>query len=223
MLTLIPWHADFIIKQLSLFLLYHKSRCMLHRKYLTNMEDKPNYVHSKKESLNASVQLLKGQSMAYDATTIPGGPLRNNRWFLTTISMHDFLLAAMLVSMKIIQATKEGVTVNNLSNPCNQGVQGLVTALERSRMVWEKTENQQSKKASNLVKMMLKRVRLALNGQLDSTGRIIANSPDVNGNDQLDLISGLALNGTYQFVTLRAFFHWCLKLLDSQIRVLSLY
>ncbi|TVY14500.1 Fusarisetin A cluster transcription factor fsa6 [Lachnellula arida] len=69
---------DLIIKQFSLALVYQKSRCMLHRKYIMKQNEDPQYAYSKKVAVDASMELLKCQAMSYDATS-DGGPLARDR------------------------------------------------------------------------------------------------------------------------------------------------
>ncbi|RDL36356.1 uncharacterized protein BP5553_05708 [Venustampulla echinocandica] len=182
-----------VIKQFSLFLLFHKSRCMLHRKYVTKVGKNSEYLYSKNTALDASLELLKGQSMSYEAAR-PGGPLAHDRWFLSTISMHDFLLAAMIVCMKVIQSAKEGLNTSNISDSNHQEDREMIIALGKSYKIWTEmgVNAADARKASSLLKSMLRKVDAALQRQPGYHGA------SVNGAGRANLISGLSLDDLLQ-------------------------
>jgi hypothetical protein len=176
-----------VIKQFSLFLLYHKARCMLHRKYFTLPDFDQKYVHSKKEALDAAMQLLWGQSMTYESAIRPGGPLANDKWFLSTLATHDFLLASMIVFIKVMQVIQSQEKQNDV--PC------MVAALERSYHAWSNTNEPSAKKARNVVRVMLEKIRVAL-----ATPN--ASEEFHKGNDAriYESISSLSVQGKFQII-----------------------
>jgi hypothetical protein len=174
--------TNVVIKQFSLFLVFHKARCMLHRKYFALAEYDRRYVHSRKEALNASMQLLWGQSMTYDAAVLPGGPLANDKWFLSTLATHDFLLAAMIVFIRIMQIIQLGQDQSE--------VPGMISVLERSHLAWSNTNNLSAKKATNVSRAMLEKIRAAL-GSHRSSKDVQSGS---NANTEKE-ISNLSLDG----------------------------
>ncbi|CAG8952961.1 hypothetical protein HYFRA_00007677 [Hymenoscyphus fraxineus] len=156
--------ANVIVKQFSMFLVYHKCRCMLHRNYLAYGEDTPEYTFSKKEALDASMELLSGQAMTYEAAT-PGGPLANDRWFLSTLSTHDFLLAALLICVEVMKATKAGLSLDNINDPKNKELLSLLQALEKSHVVWEQVQDKHCPQATTYFEVMFSRVKSGLRSQ----------------------------------------------------------
>lgn len=176
--------ANVIVKQFSMFLVYHKCRCMLHRNYATYGENTPEYRFSKKEALDSSMELLSGQAMTYEAAT-PGGPLANDRWVLSNLSTHDFLLAAMLICMEVLKAIKNGLNVDNINEPSNQDLHSLVGSLEKSHVVWEQVQDRHCPQATTYFEVIFNRVKAGLRGQSQKTNR----------SEQPISMSDLKLNG----------------------------
>lgn len=155
---------EMIIKQFSLALVYQKSRCMLHRKYIMTEGESMEYNYSKETALDASMQLLRCQHMSYEAA-LPGGPLARDRWVLSTLTMHDFLLASMIVSITIIQSVDRDSKIGTETS--YKDYQSMVEALEKSYNIFMESSSiwADAKKASVLLKAMLNKANKSL-GQL---------------------------------------------------------
>lgn len=153
---------ELIVKRISLELLFQKSRCMLHRKYLIKEKEDPTFTYSKDAGLDASLKLLRLQALAHEAC-LPGGLLHRDRWFQSALSMHDFLLAAMIVYLSVIRDIGRfggPATTSDLS----EEQQNTVAALEDSYRIWTQNTNKslEAKRAAAVLKIMLKKVNLAL-------------------------------------------------------------
>ncbi|KAK4168025.1 fungal-specific transcription factor domain-containing protein [Cladorrhinum sp. PSN259] len=85
--------------------LYQKSRCVLHRRYLTFTHTIPSkrseHAYSRRTCLEAAIALLDYQEYMHLAT-LPGGALRSSGWFITALAKHDFMLAAMIVYLVLL-------------------------------------------------------------------------------------------------------------------------
>ncbi|CRG83923.1 putative transcriptional regulatory protein C139,03 [Talaromyces islandicus] len=66
--------AELIIRRLSLAVLFQKSRCILHRKYLMKEKENAEFSYSKEVAIDASRELLRMQSEVHEAAQ-PGGML----------------------------------------------------------------------------------------------------------------------------------------------------
>jgi len=176
---------DLIIQRFSIAVLYHKSRCVLHRKYLMKSVHDQTFVYSKTAGLDASMQLLHFQSAIHDAAQ-PGGMISGEKWFISMMSIHDFLLAATIVYLRLVQAMEQ-----NVSSTVKEH-QDLINALERSHTVWRETRENTSegKKASDVLELMVRNIRL-------KAGSVVA--PVGNG---AALLTGLSLDGVYSFSTI---------------------
>ncbi|KAE9364190.1 hypothetical protein N431DRAFT_354338 [Stipitochalara longipes BDJ] len=145
------------IKRFSLAILFHKSRCMLHRKHLMKANQHPEFTFSEQVSLDAAMDLLRCQSLVHEAVE-PGGQLSRDRWFLNSLSMHDFLLAAMIVYLSL----SRGFATHNNAGVSRKEEQEKIDALEKSRLIWNKkwTVLAESKKAAMVLGIMLKKLQL---------------------------------------------------------------
>lgn len=185
---------DMIIKQFSMALVFQKSRCMLHRKFVLKEDKTDQYSYSKKSALDASMELLRCQAMSYDAT-LDGGPLAQNRWIMSTLAVHDFLLASMIVSLNIVQTAKEK---SEKSNDHSEVEGRMVEALERSYHIFiaSKDTAAEANKASALLRAMLNKVYRAFGRPLIAVREHI---PRPNASGNLGSIGKLSLNGKLSY------------------------
>jgi len=173
-----------LIQRFNITLLFHKSRCVLHRKFLALEKEDSRYAHSKNVALSAAMELLHCQSQIHEAVQ-PGGPMAHDKWYTSSLSMHDFLLAAMIIYMRITQiAQGDTIGYTELSSPILK--QDMITALERSYTIWTeaKMASADAKKASDVLAIIVKKVR-------DSEDS--ANSGTHSQHDSL--IGGLSIDG----------------------------
>lgn len=91
-----PWQ---VIQRFGIAALYHKAICVLHRRYLVEKAPR-EHDYSRRSCLLAALALLEYQNTVFEATK-PGGMLSQNGWFVSSLAMHDLLLAAMVVYLVI--------------------------------------------------------------------------------------------------------------------------
>ncbi|KAF2433033.1 hypothetical protein EJ08DRAFT_104938 [Tothia fuscella] len=107
-----------IYHRFKLELLFQKTRCVLHRRHLSSEVISTPRELSRKLCVEAAMKLLKQHQSVYNASK-DGGQLRSARAFMTALSAHDFLLAAMVVCMElelISKATSPATAGPNLAN-----------------------------------------------------------------------------------------------------------
>jgi hypothetical protein len=159
-------NPNLIMQRFNIELLFHKSRCVLHRKYIMKEDAQGHYSHSRNSCIESALKLLYYQSVINDAIQ-PGGPLSRDKWFLTTIAAHDFLLGAMIIYLFIISRhISEAIEIpsyNNTGLEINQEM-NLFQQLEQSYEIWRSfpKEARDAKKASGVVKGMLRNARRRL-------------------------------------------------------------
>jgi hypothetical protein len=148
-----------IIQRLSLAVLFNKCRCVLHRKYLLKAKENLKYSYSKTAGIEASMELLTIQSEAYEAVQ-PGGPLCKDSWFLTSLAMHDLLLAAMIVYLSLIQDSGDIPLMGGAPRAPNTQQKLMLKALSNSYKVWTKTTSKSVnvKKACDVLRKMVNRL-----------------------------------------------------------------
>ncbi|KKY37020.1 putative c6 transcription factor [Diaporthe ampelina] len=89
-----------VIQRFGIAALYHKAICVLHRRYLVEKAPRREHDYSRRSCLLAALALLEYQNTVFEATK-PGGMLSQNGWFVSSLAMHDLLLAAMVVYLVI--------------------------------------------------------------------------------------------------------------------------
>jgi hypothetical protein len=151
--SLVTYEPARIVSTFALGILFLKSRCLLHRNFLLN-KSPGDYSASKEIALEAAKELLRYQALTHEVA-IPGSPLATDPWFFSSLSMHDFLLAAMIIFLHIMTTLREG----NGSSISSTQLQEI-RILEKSKAIWEETFGMPSeaKKASVVLGAMLKQI-----------------------------------------------------------------
>jgi hypothetical protein len=149
-----------ILKRFSISVLFEKSRCLLHRSFLMRDTKHEEYQYSKHAGLDASIKLLHCQGLIHQAAS-PGGPLALDRWFLSSLSTHGFLLAAMIIYLNLMNGIKDPGSTNEAE------IQSGIDMLEMSRNNWGAALNisLEAKRASRILTSMVEKAYLALGRQ----------------------------------------------------------
>ncbi|KAF7549048.1 hypothetical protein G7Z17_g6663 [Cylindrodendrum hubeiense] len=92
--------ATLLIQRFGLSSLYNKSRCVLHRRYLAEAIPKREHDYSRKQCLEGALTLLGYQHIIWEACK-PGHVLSQNGWFISSLAVHDYLLAAMILYLVV--------------------------------------------------------------------------------------------------------------------------
>jgi hypothetical protein len=153
-------------------------------------KDHPEFTYSKTAAIDASMQLLHCQAMIHEAV-IPGGPLAQDRWFLSSITLHDFLLAAMIVYMSILQSSREG-RGDFQTDTASEKRRRMINALKKSHAIWNASwlVPNESKRAAAVLAGMLKKV----NNEHDPI-QGFSGAPDTGEMRRAIAVSDLSLNG----------------------------
>ncbi|KAF1938018.1 hypothetical protein EJ02DRAFT_458217 [Clathrospora elynae] len=101
--------STMIMQRFTLDLLYLKIICILHRKYLSYARVQSRFAYSRTAVIEASMMLLKHQATLHRECQ-SGGRLRNVKWFISSLTTVDFLLAAMIVSSDLYHTRNERVS-----------------------------------------------------------------------------------------------------------------
>ncbi|KAE8449158.1 hypothetical protein EG329_008542 [Mollisiaceae sp. DMI_Dod_QoI] len=182
-----------ILKRFSVSVLFEKSRCMLHRKFLMKASEHPQYQYSKQAGLDAAMKLLRRQGLVYQAAS-PGGPLALDRWFLSSFSTHNFLLAAMIIYLNVMTGIKDPRSTNPTE------LQIGIDTLEMSRNNWEAalSLSPEAKKASLVLIAMVGKVYQAL-GRQPPPKEELGLEMDVPSRSTNDILQQLTDNSATQY------------------------
>jgi hypothetical protein len=89
--------STLIMQRFTLDLLYLKIICVLHRKFLAASRTNSRFTYSRRSCIDASMTMLQHQATLHRECQ-PGGRLRSVKWFISSLTTVDFLLAAMIIS-----------------------------------------------------------------------------------------------------------------------------
>lgn len=144
-----------LIQRFGLASLYYKCLCVLHRRYLAEAVPKSEHEHSRKQCLRAAVALLNHQYTIWDYGQ-PGHILSQQRWFITSLSVHDFTLAAMVIYLYL---QNEHFSDGN-GAPTTLSKAELRDMLKRAHMVWSDLaiEHTELSKTAGMLAVMLDKV-----------------------------------------------------------------
>jgi hypothetical protein len=165
--------ADLIMQRYNIELLYQKARCVLHRRYLVTYRSDLRYAYSRWSCIDAATRILRHQNDIYHETQ-PGGQLYRDRWFVTSLTSHDFLLAAMILCLELSAKTEQVLdnVVPSSGSPKSEGRQELLRALETSYNIWmEFSEvSAEARKAARALEVMLRIAKRSHQGSMQSKG-----------------------------------------------------
>ena len=91
-----------IMHRLMLELMFLKSICVLHRPFLNREKNNPLYKHSRDTCRDAALRILELHA-EYDEEGRPGGRLFEDNYMLQTLSLHDFLIASMILCLDLTE------------------------------------------------------------------------------------------------------------------------
>jgi hypothetical protein len=118
--------AHVIMVRLNIELLYQKSICVLHRKYLAQ---KTSNSYSRDVCATAAMAILDHQASVHQEAQ-PGGQLYQDRWMLSSFTFNDFFLAAMILCLDVSTNHSTGST-----NGSNDLVKTKIEKLQRSYLI----------------------------------------------------------------------------------------
>ncbi|OAP63192.1 hypothetical protein AYL99_02419 [Fonsecaea erecta] len=182
--TLAP--ISLIMARFSLATVYHKSQCVLHRRYMRLARNGNRYMHSRRQCLDSAMQLLSFQAIQHQQSR-ERGRLRSLRNHVNSLTAHDYLLAATIVCMDLYNhrerpdsnsndvgtpsTSVSGGSISQGSNMSSDGAyvpglsynrEDLIHALEESRDVWMANRDLsiEAYKASELLNVLIYHIKL---------------------------------------------------------------
>lgn len=142
--------------RINLALLILKTRIILHRNFmlvpffqLTDDEQARGVGTSKMICTESALSVLNLHH-AIHAESQPGGKLYTVKWYMGSISTHDFLLAAMVMCLSLSTQMSEDDELRSTGNQfmCPRQV-AMIEALEKSEKIWN-SENSKSRVGPSL-------------------------------------------------------------------------
>ncbi|KAG9230604.1 fungal-specific transcription factor domain-containing protein [Amylocarpus encephaloides] len=157
--------ATLLMQRFNIDILWQKTMCVLHRKYISRAHTNPRYAHSRRAGVDASMEILRHQSKLHRESQ-PGGRMRAMKWFISSLTKHDYLLAAMIVCLDL---NYEKVCENATERPQNHDPYfwnptqraEMLTALETSQAIWKESSeaSMEAFKAFNILNVILEKLK----------------------------------------------------------------
>ena len=208
--TLAP--ISLIMARFSLATIYHKSQCVLHRRYMRLARNGNRYVHSRRQCLDSAMSLLNFQAIQHQQSR-ERGRLRSLRNHVNSLTAHDYLLAATIVCMDLYNTRERPNAENDVPTPAtsvsggsisqgsNMSTDGmyvpglnytrddLIRALEESRDVWmaNRDFSMEAYKASELLNVLLYHLKLPYSPSTTQNAQLptsIQSTPGTNNDEQ---------------------------------------
>lgn len=187
--------TDVIMQRMYLAIIGHSAYCTLHRKYLIPARTDSRYKYSRQACIDSAIELLNYQLLLHEETK-PGGHLCEDRWKISAILNHDFLLASTILCLDLDYGIE---TKNAESNEDQITRESVKIALLGSYNIWltkcdESLEAQKACEAIRIIMGKSKRDNTTLPEEV--SGSIEEVLPEGSFSAQM---------GTYTFF---AQFHW---------------
>ena len=145
-----------ILNRLYSDLVYLKGVCVLHRNYLSQNRSDPSFDYSRRVCGDAALQILKHQA-ELQAACQPGGLFHDHKWMLSSLSCHDFLLAAMITCLDLYESHKQSAAspVESLEAQVEK-----YDTLRHCHGIWKSREgiSRDARRASSVLAIMLSKV-----------------------------------------------------------------
>ncbi|OTB09218.1 hypothetical protein M426DRAFT_50939 [Hypoxylon sp. CI-4A] len=140
-----------IMHRLMLEMMYLKSLCVLHRPYLNREKDNPVYDRSRNTCRDAALRILDLHA-EYEEESKPGGRIYEDKYMLSALTLHDFLIAAMILCLDL--------TENLPSSPADRSRK--LKALGTSYKMWSerKQHSRDAAHATRVVGAILRKVSM---------------------------------------------------------------
>ena len=161
--------ANLIMQRLGLEMVYLRSQFVLHRRFIARGRENPRFALSRRTCIDASMELLAHQATLHQESQ-PGGRLRSVKWYISSLTTHDFLLAAMLVCLDLYhcaEAERRGRKPSSPSSPIVEDLyredrrQEMLNAVEHCITIWESVREQsmEAYKASHALRVMVDKLK----------------------------------------------------------------
>ncbi|KAH6652710.1 fungal-specific transcription factor domain protein [Truncatella angustata] len=140
-----------VMQKVSLEIIVHRASIVLHRRYLHCLPTDSKEIHSRQKCLDAALKLLEYQQILQDKTEFLG-QLYHERWRVSSLVKHDFLLATSILCSYLQQVKKD--IHNGIGN---EPVNTIREALRKSHAIWLRSSDssKEAQKAAEAVSIVL--------------------------------------------------------------------
>ncbi|TQN74889.1 Fusarisetin A cluster transcription factor fsa6 [Colletotrichum shisoi] len=167
-----------VMQRLMLELMYSKALCVLHRAYLSRDKADPRFAASREICRDAALRVLDLHA-EFDREASPGGRLYEDRYMLSSLTLHDFMIAAMVVCLDLNEST----------DTSDEDYERKMSALRTASGIWSNRSScsRDARHAATVLRAMVQRLtnqRMCKSGS--RTGDLRTATADVGGNGCCD-------------------------------------
>lgn len=151
--------SEIILNRCNIELLYLKGLVVLHRRYIRYEQQDAKFESSRRFCVEAALEILARQADLHQAFQ-PGGRLQEDQWMLSSLTIHDFLLAAMVICLDL-SVRLESHTTAFVDERADHGfVSREIVALKTSQRIWAANSHRspESRIASLALDLMARKV-----------------------------------------------------------------
>ncbi|KAK6387429.1 hypothetical protein LTS17_000697 [Exophiala oligosperma] len=149
--------------------IHYKSLCVLHSRYLDAARSNNKYAYSRRVCLESAVTMLRFHAI-HNEEILVGGRMRSLTDYQTSLTIHDFLLAATVISAELCMTLRRGEG-DHLDGPTTAE---MLNALDTSANIFSQTRDKsiEAYKAGDVLGMILKKFQYPLHLQVSPEGTI---------------------------------------------------
>ncbi|KAI1045521.1 hypothetical protein LB505_008704 [Fusarium chuoi] len=174
-----------LIQRFGLTALYNKCRIVLHRRYLAEAIPQREHDYSRRQCLEGALSLLNYQHIIWEACK-PGHVLSQHGWFVSSLAVHDFLMAAMVLYLVIKNEnySEVGSDYDWMSQTAPTPTKDeLICMIKRSWLIWADVSRDavEVKKTADTLATMLAKLGASVEEQASALAQAV---PSVSGDNE---------------------------------------
>ncbi|UKZ92104.1 uncharacterized protein TrAFT101_007072 [Trichoderma asperellum] len=182
-----------LMRRYNIEFLFQKARCILHRHHMTKSYRDSTFSFSRSSCIDAAMAILSHQANILREVQV-GGLLYRDKWFVSSLEQHDFLLASMIICLELsFRARGEAPAAgpSDADSFPKYSERNLVESLRNSRHFWDefKATAPEAQQAFHIVSVMLDMISRGSRPQKDRHVMYMENAENtgnLQGNPQVD-------------------------------------
>jgi hypothetical protein len=150
--------SDLVVRRIFLDLLFHKARCILHRNFLLLAQSNIDYVYSRQSCIDSALEILQRQSTLNQETQV-AGRLYRDRWKVSSLVNHDFLLAATILCLDLDHDLSTGLDRLNFEPYERRQRHNVIRSLHESYRIFLQSSgsSREARRAAEALGIVLKK------------------------------------------------------------------
>ncbi|KAJ5374000.1 hypothetical protein N7517_006006 [Penicillium concentricum] len=151
--------SEVILNRCTIELLYLKGLVVLHRRYIRYEHQDAKSESSRRFCVEAALEILARQADMHQAFQ-PGGRLQEDQWMISSHTIYDFLLAAMVICLDLSVRLESHATAFVDERADHGFVSREIVALKNSQQIWAANSHRspESRIASLALDLMARKV-----------------------------------------------------------------